>query len=271
MWKTIRKPWAFFRKDFISSASYRMAFVGQILGVLVVSTSFFFLSELFAPLRSTHLAPYGGDYFSFVLIGVAFSSYLQVSLQGFSTSVREAQTLGTLEALLVTQTEIPTIILSSSIFSFAMTSLRVLFFLLAGVLVFGTRLDHGGLAAAAVVLMLTVVAFSSLGILSASFVMVFKRGDPVCWFFMNLSWLLGGVYYPITILPEWLQKLSYALPITYALEGMRLALLRGKGIVELLPTILPLAIFCLVMVPASLLVFQRAVTISKRDGSLTQY
>lgn len=61
--------------------------------------------------------------FSFVLTGIALASYLQVSLTIFFSGIRDAQRLGTLEALLVTQTEMPTIILCSSEYSFVMTSL----------------------------------------------------------------------------------------------------------------------------------------------------
>lgn len=101
--------------------------------------------------------------------------------------------------------------------------------------------------------------------------MVLKRGDPVASVFTGISWLLGGAYYPITILPSWLRIFSYFLPITYSLEGMRLALLKGASLYTLLPTISALVIFTAVLMPISIFLFQYAIKFAKRDGSLTHY
>ena len=83
--------------------------------------------------------------------------------------------------------------------------------------------------------------------------------------------MLGGVYYPITVLPEWLQRFSYVLPITYSLEGMRLALLRGYSWRQLSPNIYALIVFSVIMLPISVLVFRYAIRKAKMDGSLAQY
>jgi ABC-2 type transport system permease protein len=125
--------------------------------------------------------------------------------------------------------------------------------------------------AAIVILILTITSFSCLGIISASFIMVFKKGDPISWIITSLSWLIGGVYYPVSILPQWLQKFSYFLPITYSLEGMRMALLQGYSFQQLLSNILALFFFTIVMLPASLYTFKFAVTKAKINGTLAQY
>jgi ABC-2 type transport system permease protein len=101
--------------------------------------------------------------------------------------------------------------------------------------------------------------------------MVIKKGDPVTWIFTSLSWLLGGVIYPITILPDWLQKFSYLLPITHSLEGMRLALLKGLSTNDLLPHILALTLFSVVLLPISVGLFGYGVKRAKIEGSLTHY
>ncbi len=267
----MRKPFVFVKKDFIAASSYKLAFIMQFLNIVLSVAVFFFMSKLFGTSMIPHLKPYGGDYFSFVLIGVAFSDYLGIALGSMSGTIRNGQVMGTLEALLVTQTEIPTIVISSSLYSFIWTSIRVIVYLLVGVLAFNMKIHLANLGSALLILLLTIVAFSSMGIISASFIMVLKRGDPITWVFTNLSWLLGGLYYPVSVLPDWLQKLSYLLPLTYALEGMRLALLKGAPISELLPHISALVVFAAIMLPISVLCFKYAVKKAKRDGSLTQY
>ncbi len=267
----IEKPLAFIWRDFIVETSYKFAFFIQLFGIFISTLTFFFLSKLLGDVGVSYLKPYGGNYFSFVLIGVAFYSYLGVSIRSLSESIREGQMLGTLEALLVTQTEIPTIIISSSLYSFIWASFRVAVYLLLGVFVFDVNMGNANLVGALVILLLTIISFGSLGIISASFIMIMKRGDPIGWMFTSVSGLLGGLYYPISVLPNWLQKFSYLLPVTYSLEGMRLALLKGYSLSELIPNILALVIFSIIMLPLGILIFGYAVKRAKRDGTLTQY
>jgi ABC-2 type transport system permease protein len=132
-------------------------------------------------------------------------------------------------------------------------------------------MSNANLVGALITLILTIICFSSLGIISASFIMVLKQGDPINWVFSALSGLLGGVFYPITVLPQWLQMFSYILPITYSLNAMRLALLQGYSLEALAPDILALMLFSVVMLPFSILAFRYAVRRAKVDGSLTQY
>lgn len=265
------KPYAFIKKDLQNEISYKLSFFMQIFSIFLSVTMFFFLSKLLGNNAIPSLAKYGGNYFAFVLIGIAFSSYLDVSISSMSTKIREGQMMGTLEALVATQTSLPIIIFSSSLYSFLFTSLRVVVFLVIGVFIFKLDLSQANYTGGIIILITSILAFSSIGILSASFIMIFKRGDPVTRIFSGASWLLGGVYYPIEILPDWLTTLSHLLPITYSLEGMRFALLKGCSLHELMPSILSLLIFTVILMPISLFAFQYAVKIAKRDGSLTQY
>lgn len=269
--KHLKIPLAFLHKDFINESSYKFAFVTQFASMFLSVLSLYFLSKLVGESAMPHLKQYGGDFLSFLLIGLALISYVQVSLRTFSGSIRTAQTLGTLEAMLVTQTNVKTIILSSSLYSFTITSIRIFVYLLFGALVFSLDIHNANYVGAMIILFLTIICCSSIGIFSASIIMVLKKGDPLNWIFNSLSWLLSGVYYPVSILPDWLQKVSYFLPVTHSLEGMRLALLQGYSYKDLLPSIIPLLIFTTIMLPLSLWIFKFAVKIAKINGSLTQY
>jgi ABC-2 type transport system permease protein len=267
----INKVFAFVKRDFQNDISYKLSFLLQVFGIFINVSVFFFLSKLLGAAQIPQLSQYGGNYFAFVLIGIAFNYYLNVALYSITQSIREGQMTGTLEALLVTQTEIPTIIISSSIYSFLFATIRVIIFLIIGVLIYGLDLTRANYLGALIILLISIISFSSFGILSASFVMVLKRGDPVAGIFNGISWLLGGVYYPIAILPVWLRAFSYFIPVTYSLEGMRLALLKGASCYQLLPNILSLLAFTAVLMPISIYAFQFAIRLAKRDGSLTHY
>jgi len=268
MW---RKVLAFIKRDFSITASYRLSFFFQFFGIFFSVVTFYFIAKLFGKAAIPYLESYGGDYFSFVLIGIAFSDYLGVGLGSFAGTIREGQMLGTLEAMLVTPTRVHTIVLFSSIWQFLLTSIRVLAYILLGAFFFGVSIIRPNIPAALLVLILTILAFSSLGIISASFIMVFKRGNPLNWLIGSFSTLFGGVFFPITILPGWLQKVSYFLPITYSLRAMRHALLQSYPFQELGFDILILALFSVVLLPFSIYAFKVGVSRAKKDGSLTHY
>ena len=266
-----KKALAFIKRDFLVEISYRFSFLLNLFSILFWVVTFFFISKLFGESAAPYLKNYGGEYFPFVLIGLAFSTYLGVGLQSFSGSIRREQMMGTLEAMLLTPTKISVLVVSLSLWSFIRTSLNVLVYLLLGVFLFKVSLNLTHLLPAFIILILTIISFSSLGIIAAGFIIVFKRGNPITWLFTTLSILLGGVYYPISILPPPLQRLSHLLPITYSLRGIRNSLLGDPSWGALLPNIMALAIFSVILLPLGILVFNYAIKKAKKDGSPIQY
>ncbi len=269
MWP--RKLFAFIVRDFNIERSYRLAFILRYLGVFLSIATFFFIAKLFGKGASSYLKAYGGDYFSFVLIGIAFSGFLTTGLNSFSRSISSAQAQGTLEAMLVTPTSLASIILNSSLWNFLFTSFNVIVYLIIGSLVFGVNLTKANLGAALLIMVITIVVFSGIGIISASFIMVLKRGDPINWIFGSLSSLMGGTFFPITVMPAWLQKFSYLFPIFYSLRAMRQALLLGYSFADLSVDLIILGGMAVVIMPLSIIIFNYAVRQAKIDGTLVTY
>ncbi len=261
---------AFLRRDLLEAASYKFAFLSSLSTIVFSSATFFFISKLISP-DTQHLTPYGGDYFSFAIVGVAFSSLLGIFQEGLPSVIRSAQVSGTLEALLVTQTSLSTILIGSSLYSFCFQSLRTILHLGLALVVFGMTLGLVNWPGVLAVFLLTALCFVSLGILSASFILVYKRGNPFSWIFGSVSGLLGGVVFPIAILPDWIRWVSYLLPVTHALNGMRKSLLASASFSDILPDIGALAVFNIILLPLGLLFFRLAVRKAKRDGTLTHY
>jgi ABC-2 type transport system permease protein len=262
---------AFLKRDLSQGLSYRLYFLMQFGGIFLSVAMFYFLSKLFGNALAPQLNKYGGDYFSFVLIGLAFSSYMSLSLSNFAESIREGQMMGTLEIMLLSPTRLSVILLSSSVWSYLLTTLRVVIYLFLGALVFGFNLNQANFLTALVVLVLSITSFSGIGILSAAFVLLFKKGDPVAWILGGVSSLLAGVYYPISVLPNWLEVLSRFIPLTYALDAMRLAMLKGSSLFDVRFDILVLLGFTVVLTPLAFLAFRKALKRAKMEGSLIQY
>ncbi len=57
-------------------------------------------------------------------------------------------------------------------------------------------------------LVLTIAAFSGLGLLSATAIVLLKKGDPIELLIGSTSSLLGGAFFPVVVMPEWLQGLA---------------------------------------------------------------
>jgi len=266
----MRLPWAFLKRDLIIATSYRFAFAMQLLSIFIAVPVFSFFGKMFESSGTGPLAAYDGNYFAFLLIGVAFLDYLAISLRTFNQSLRDSQVMGTLEIVLLSPTTLTKLLIYSSLYAYTLTTIRFSLYLFAGLL-FGLDLQDANVPAAAAILLLSVVCFASFGILSAGVIMVVKRGDILNVAFSAGSLLLGGVLYPTAMLPEWLQVVAKFLPLTHGLEGMRLALLRGYSTTALLPQFIFLALFAAVMLPISLGVFQLSVRWSKMTGTLSHY
>jgi len=267
----LRLSLAFLRRDLLNEASYRFSFLLQLGGILISIAIFYFLGELVGGAASSSLQAYGSDYFAFALIGMAFAGYFNVGLSSFADTLRQSQTSGTLEAMLATPAGLPAILVFSSQWSYLTTTLQVFLYLAVGALMRRIDLLQADLLAVLVVLVVSVISFSGLGMLSAGFIMVLKRGDPVTWVLGNLAGLLGGIFYPVNLLPGLLQFLAGLLPLTYALHAMRLVLLMGAGLNDVRLDLLALAGFSLVFVPLGLAAFRYAVNLARRDGTLTHY
>lgn len=266
-----RKAFAFVRRDFLTDASYRLAWLLQSAEILLIAAIAYFLGRFLRQQGLEAVTSFAHDYFSFVILGIAFFDYLGTALNSFAHAIREGQVTGTLETLLVTQTRLEPIVLGSSLYPFLSSTARVTSYLVVGTLFFGLPLGNADWGAALLLVVLSILAFSSFGIVSASFTLLFKRGDPFTWLLLGASGLLGGVFYPVAVLPTWLKAVAQFLPITYCLEGMRRALLAGDGVAQLWRETLVLLLFAGVGLPLALALFRWSVHRAKLTGALAQY
>lgn len=266
---SLRKIAAFFWRDFAIARGYRSALVLELLEALFGVATFYYLSRFIQSPQLSRALPAGDNYFAFALVGFAFFDYLGVSLTAFESSLDEARQNRTLEALLVTQTPLPVILTGSAVYPFAALALRTCVYLAWGALLFGFSPRTANWPGALVILLASILAFAGLGILSASYQLLFKRGNPAKWIVLGVSGLVGGMMYPITVLPRPLQLLAQMIPVTYSLEGMRAALLSGAGWNRLWPSVVALLAFAAVLIPLSFAVFAWALRRTKVTGTLT--
>ena len=267
----IRKALALLKKDFLVETSYRFAFFFNIFGVLTSLLTYFFIDRLFGSRMVPHLEEFGVTYFPYVLLSTAFFGYIGVGLGSFAERIRNEQMQGTLEALLLTPTRISTILFSLALWNLVLATIDLVVYVLLAVFVFKIDFSGVNIVSTAVIFILTICSFSGLGILSACFIMILKRGNPLSWIVAGVEGLICGAYFPVTVLPAWVQMIAQFFPITYAIRAVQLAVYKGYTIAQLSTEVAALAVFSAILLPASFATFTWSLRKARRDGTLGQY
>jgi ABC-2 type transport system permease protein len=265
----LRDLWLFFRRDLRIASTYRAPFVLEIFQALFGTAMLYYVAQFVDSPKLRDSLPLGTSYFAFSLVGFVFFDYLHAALDSFDRSLEEARDTGTLEPLLVTQVSLPVILAGSATYPFVATTLRVAVYLAWGNILFGFPLRAANWLSVVVVLFATVLSFSGLGIFSSAFLLLFKRGNPAKWFFLGLSSVAGGMLFPVSVLPGWLQVIARLNPITYALDAMRAALLEGAGLWGMARALSILIVFAVILLPSSMLAFSWALQRTKSTGTLS--
>src|ERR1039457_2928381 len=244
---TLDKLHAILRRDLLTAVRHRSGFVVTLVGVFTELAAFYFLSRAIGP----GFRPGGVEYFPFLMVGTGVYTFFVMSAQAFLSAVQEAQQTGTLEVLMTTSTAPAELVILSSISAFAGNLTNLLVYLFAGVVVFRAAV-HANLLSCVVVLLLSLVIALALGIMAAAFQVAFQKGSALMWLLGSGLWLLSGTMFPVQSLPRPLGILARALPFTYALDGMRGALLEGRSMGSMVPTLAALTMFGIVLLSLAL-------------------
>ena len=269
MSRIFREVWLFFWRDLSIARTYRTVFVLEAMEALFGAAMFYYVARFVDTPELQRALPQGGSYFAFSLVGFVFLDYLNAALDSFDRSLEEARDSGTLEHLLVTQTSLPVFVAGSAVYPFVATTLRIVIYVGWAAALFHFPLHSANWVGVVAVLATSLLAFAGLGILSASYLLIFKRGNPAKWFFLGISSVAGGMLFPVNVLPYWLQVIARLNPVTYALESMRAALLGGATVLALWRPLGILMLFAIGLLPVSMSVFAWALRRTKITGTLT--
>jgi ABC-2 type transport system permease protein len=266
-----RKLSAFVRRDLLEMLSYRLAFVSDWLSMVGQVVVFYFVGRMVSP---ETIAAYGGSqvsYIEFVAVGIALTSVIEVGLGKVISAVRQEQLYGTLEALLASPTASTTAQLGLAAYDMLYVPIRMTIFLVLVSVLFGAHFTWTGLGPAAFILLAFGPLVWGLGVMSAAGVLTFRKGTLVIGF-AGFAFAIGsGIYFPVAVLPAWMQPLAEANPITVALNGMRSALLGTAGYRDVLPQFVALVPFAILTVLAGLVAFRAALRRERRLGTLGLY
>ncbi|HLB89384.1 MAG TPA: ABC transporter permease [Terriglobales bacterium] len=255
------------RRDLLTAIRYRTGFLITAAGAAAELAAFYYLSRAIGP----GFRPEGVDYFPFLLVGTGFYTFLVMGINAFLVIVQEAQQTGTLEILMTTSTPAPVLVFLSAISAFAGNTVQLVFYLGAGLLLFGAPPQNPNILGSVMIFGLSLAIAVALGILAAALQLAIQKGSALVWLLGSGIWFMTGTLFPVAALPKPLQVAAELIPITHSLDGMRLALLQGANFAVLAPEIAILGVFSLILLPFSLLVFSYTLRRARLQGTLSFY
>jgi ABC-2 type transport system permease protein len=219
--------------------------------------------------RSNLIDEEDGSYVAFILVGMAFMDILLQGLAAVGRAVTDSQRAGTLEPILLTPISAAQLVISFWLFRFIFSMFRMSILILFGIIVLGFWTSANPISVIAVMLP-AVLTFLGMGALSAAFLVLVKQGDPVLVIFAAFTATLGGAFFPVDALPDWVDPLTFLVPLTHALSGVRDGL-DGASVIDVAPQIITLTVMAAIVVPAGFLAFSASLRRAKREGSLGEY
>lgn len=258
---------ALVRRDYLVNRSYRLTLVLELFFGILSLLIYYFISRTFGDGTTQDLAG-ASSYFAFAAVGVALSMVIQAASARVAIRVREEQMTGTLEAIVAQPVTAAELAAGLAGFHFLFAMLRALVYILVAGLWLGVDLSEADWVGFAVVLVVSGVALTCIGVALAALVLVVKRAEVFVSAATLALTLLGGAYFPVSVLPGWVEPLARILPTRFAFDGVRAALFRGED--WAVPAV-SLAAFSAAALPLGLLIFKRGLVFAKSRGSLASY
>jgi ABC-2 type transport system permease protein len=205
----------------------------------------------------------------YLVVGTLVWRYLSLIFYWITDLIGLERWEGTIEYTLMAPIRRITHMAGQTIFAVAYSLIFTGIILGVTALLFKIDLREANLFSATVMLLSGSLSFVGIGIMGSILPLLFpERGSQMTHVIIALLLLVSGVYYPVDVLPEVLQKLAVVSPATYVLQGVRAALLDGVGVSAVLPEIVSALLIGLVTIPVGLWVFGLAERYAKRTGKL---
>lgn len=258
------------KASFRTALSYRLSMVLSLGSLLFTVVPLFFVARALQPTMAKSISTEGGVYFAFLLVGMIAYTYISVAVNAIPNVVSSGVATGTLEALLATRAPLHSLLLGLIGYNFVWTTVRAVILLVAGTL-FGVHLAWQQIGSSFLILVLIVLAYLPFGLIGAALMLAFRTTGPLASVVLIFSGLLGGVYYPTSVIPAGIQKLSLAVPLTYGLRALRRTLLEGMPFSAVAPDVITLTGFVILLTSVGLLALSEALHYARRAGTLAQY
>ncbi len=204
-----------------------------------------------------------------LLIGAVIWSYLGILFEILTQTVGWERWEGTIEYTFMAPLSRAVHLLGMGAFAVVYGLIRTAALFAVVASFFSLDLGQADFWAAFVVLAVASISFLGVGMMTAVFPLVSpEKGTQIGFMAQGMLLVVSGVYYSVSVLPSWMQALSKISPATYALRGIRSAILDGAGVGALWGDIWPLLLIGVISIPLGFIVFHRGEIYAKRNGML---
>jgi ABC-2 type transport system permease protein len=258
--------WGIIRRDAILFVSYRTQLVAQFLGPLFSITLFYYISHVITA-KSIN-SP--GGYFGFVIVGLVIVQILTISLGVMPVTVRQELVSGTIERFLVSAHGPVNGILGTMLFPLINALLSGVLMLTLAAVIFGLPLASTAILAIPVALLGT-LAFMPFAFFLVALVMAFKQASSATQFVVAGVAIVGGLYFPISVLPGWIRWTAEVQPFTPATDLLRHLLVNTPLVHPAWAELLKLVGFVAVLLPAGVMLLRASIRYGQRTGTVAEY
>lgn len=199
------------------------------------------------------------NYFEFVAPGIIAMIVLTAVLTGLAASVAREKEIGTLDGILISPVDRLAIVVGKAIAQAVRGLVQGSLVLLLAIILFGVKI-HGSLLLIVLILLLGVFSFVGFGILVSAAATEQETATQLLFMFQFPMLFLSGVFFPISMMPEFMQAVSKIIPLTYAIEALRKVMILGAGIGSIQTELLILLAFGIITTSISVPVFKRMIT-----------
>lgn len=257
----IRASFAFVERNFYLTKRYWGWEVAFLVYTAASSLSIMFIGKS-QPGNTSELILFLG-------IGTLVWGYLNAVFANVAETIAWERWEGTIEYTMMAPVSRLTHMLGMSIFSIVYGIIRTAVLLGVLALFFEIDLTGANLGGALLVIVVGSVSFIGFGIMGSVLPLLFpEKGEQMTFIISSILLLISGVYYPVEVLPGWMQVLAKISPATYVLDSMRAALLDGAATTSLAGDLIPVLVIALVSIPIGMFVFGYFERFAKRTGRL---
>lgn len=201
------------------------------------------------------------------LVGGVIWAYLGIIFEIVTETVAWERWEGTIEYTFMAPVSRPVHLFGMGIFAVLYGIVRAAILFVAIVAFIGIDVPNANYAAAVALLGIASISFIGIGMMTAVLPLISpEKGTQLGFIAQGLMLVVSGVYYDVSVLPEWMQWIAKISPATYALRGNRDQILNGGGL--LWADVWPLLIIGAVSVPLGLFVFRTGERYAKQHGKL---
>jgi ABC-2 type transport system permease protein len=205
-----------------------------------------------------------------LLIGALVWSYLGMVFELLIEMVQWERWEGTIEYTFMAPLSRPMHLVGTGLFAvlYGIVRTAILWVVLTAFF-FDLHLSNPNYGAALLILGIASVSFIGIGMMTSVLPLISpEKGVQLGFIAQGVLLVVSGVYYSVTVLPQWMQWLSVISPATYALRGIRSAIIEGAPVSSLWGEIWPLIVIGIVAVPLGLWIFRTGERYAKRHGKL---